>query len=560
MMNDANEQLLGYMYLGMGEFDHADLGAQGLTPLREGVGVRTPMPDYEPPDGVQLQDSFTADLDSFFSLSADLFHVRPQSPAPAPASGERMESPAKSFAGLRLVIEKHNVHKVEVPAEHHNGENREYTVSNLKTFKMEVALVNSSNELARDVHVALHASLLYENEQNVLRPNDGEPILIGETKVLIIGGRAHFRLKVGPTVLTTKHEKQRFRVSIAPNSEHLRIQFPQLTVLSEPFKSVTKLDRKPPAASSCTVARPVAAAPSAAIMGQRGPLRQPVARTAVTAVAAATRTAVATAPTAIAAIIPSPTSAESMEARLRAELTCDRLLTWTQSHRVPPRRRRSPHERTSLLRPAPHVPEAQGTERPWASRRYGACAQAKVRLRCARPARAPEPGPYGAHLCHAAQVGADRARLHECEAARAEGADRRAHGEERAHSRAAQAAQERRAPKRLLYPVGRRESPGSWGGNTLRGSGASKALHASSVPGAGSSPRTRLGEANLPPTRPSPAYLWHDILTTSQPWYIYNSGMNIVSSFSYLSAARTWRIKFSCLKYIRVYLPGWLPL
>ena len=251
MMNDANEQLLGYMYLGMGEFDHADLGAQGLTPLREGVGVRTPMPDDEPPDGVQLHDSFTADLDSFFSLSADLFHGRPQSPAPAPASGERMESPAKSFAGLRLVIEKHNVHKVEVPAEHHNGENREYTVSNLKTFKMEVALVNSSNELARDVRVALHASLLYENEQNVLRPNDGEPILIGETKVLIIGGRANFRLKVGPTVLTTKHEKQRFRVSIAPNSEHLRIQFPQLTVLSEPFKSVTKLDRKPPAASSC---------------------------------------------------------------------------------------------------------------------------------------------------------------------------------------------------------------------------------------------------------------------------------------------------------------------
>jgi hypothetical protein len=79
------------------------------------------------------------------------------------------------------------------------------------------------------------------------------------------------------------------------------------------------------------------------------------------------------------------------------------------------------------------------------------------------------------------------------------------------------------------------------------------------VPGAGSSPRTRLGEANLHPTRPSPAYLWHDILTTSQPWYIYNSGMNIVSSFSYLSAARTWRIKFSCLKYIRVHIPGWLP-
>ena len=238
MMNDANEQLLGYMYLGMGEFGHADLGAQGLTPLRETSaypeGVWTPMPDVQP-GGVQLQDSFTAHLDSFGSSAL------PPPTAVAPASCAHMDSPAKSFAGLRLVIEKHHVHKVD----HHNDENSEYTVSSLRTFNVEVALLNASNGLARDVHVGLRASLLYENGQNVLRPNDKEPVLTGETEVVIIGGRGLLKLRVGASVLTSKHDRQRFRVNISPNSEHLSAQFPQLTVRSGPFKSVTKLERKP---------------------------------------------------------------------------------------------------------------------------------------------------------------------------------------------------------------------------------------------------------------------------------------------------------------------------
>ena len=133
MMNDANEQLLGYMYLGMGEFGHADLGAQGLTPLRETSaypeGVRTPMPD-EQPDGAQLQDSFMALLDSVGSSALAL------------PTAVDMDSP---FAGMQLVIEKQNVHEVEL----HNEENRKYTVSNLQTFNVEVALINANKELTR---------------------------------------------------------------------------------------------------------------------------------------------------------------------------------------------------------------------------------------------------------------------------------------------------------------------------------------------------------------------------------------------------------------------------
>ena len=229
IMDEENEQLLDYTYLDTCEFGLADLGEQGLTPLRETSaypeGVRTPMPD-EQPDGAQLQDSFMALLDSVGSSALAL------------PTAVDMDSP---FAGMQLVIEKQNVHEVEL----HNEENRKYTVSNLQTFNVEVALINANKELARDVCVRLHASLLYENGNNV--PNDKETILTGGTEVVIIGGRGLLKLKVGASVLTSRHNRQRFRVKISPNNEHLSAQFPQLTVHSEPFKSVTKLgsNRKP---------------------------------------------------------------------------------------------------------------------------------------------------------------------------------------------------------------------------------------------------------------------------------------------------------------------------
>ena len=194
-MNDANEQqLLSYLHLNMGEFGHADHGAQGLTPLRETSafpeGAWTPWMPGEHPGGVQLQESFTAHLDSFGSTPL------PPPTAVAPASVAQMDSPAKSFAGLRVVIEKFHAHKVGHP----NEENREATVTNLRTFKVEVALLNARDELARDVHVRLHASLLYENGENValLRPNDKqETLLTGQTEVVIIGGRGVFTVAQG---------------------------------------------------------------------------------------------------------------------------------------------------------------------------------------------------------------------------------------------------------------------------------------------------------------------------------------------------------------------------
>ena len=146
-----------------------------------------------------------------------------------------MDSHVKSFDNLRLIIQSHSVHKVEKA----DTEDREYVVSNLRVFNIEVVLVDQHNELAVDVNVGLQTSLLYENGLVVMRPNETEQLLTGETEVVIIGGRGVFKLKMGPSILSSKMGKQRFRVKVEPKSERLRAEFPQLTVLTEPLKSVT---------------------------------------------------------------------------------------------------------------------------------------------------------------------------------------------------------------------------------------------------------------------------------------------------------------------------------
>ena len=121
-------------------------------------------------------------------------------------------------------------------------------MSNLSFFTVEVILVNSSKERVGGVHVGLSASLVYEDGQAVvLQPDDETEILKGRTGVVIIDGRGLFRLQMGPSVLSTQHGDQRFRVKIAPSSERLCSLFPDLTVLSQPIKSMVKPNRKPSA-------------------------------------------------------------------------------------------------------------------------------------------------------------------------------------------------------------------------------------------------------------------------------------------------------------------------
>ena len=241
----------------------ADLGL--LAPSREGSTVNPAatgqMMPYGAdsammPTGASRQASFGTQLSQFLAGQG-----LPAGQPAAAASGVPMDSQPSAFENLKLVIQSHSVHKVE----NADTEDREYVVSNLRTFNIEVVLVDESNTLATGVNVGLEVQLLYGNGLVVQKPNEQEQLLTGETEVVIIGGRGVFKLKMGPSILSSKMGKQKFRVKIEPKNERIRRDYPQLTVLTEPLKVVTKLERKPPPPRGGPAAAAAAAEPSHSI-------------------------------------------------------------------------------------------------------------------------------------------------------------------------------------------------------------------------------------------------------------------------------------------------------
>ena len=246
MISDVSTNLLGALLA----FAYADPDQlPGVAPSGEtsadtdGISVR--MPDGRP-GGLQRQGS----ADSVMALDPSLAcspSPTPTAASPARVTGDptHMDSPDRWLNGLQLgtLIEPHKIRKDP------DTEVTDYIVSNLKFFTVEVVLVNSSKELVSGVNVGLSAWLVYEDgEDVVLRPDDkNTEILTGESKtnVVIIDGRGFFKLQMGPSVLSSTHADKLFRVKIAPSSERLRNQFPLLTVLSKPIKSMVKAYRKP---------------------------------------------------------------------------------------------------------------------------------------------------------------------------------------------------------------------------------------------------------------------------------------------------------------------------
>ena len=205
-MNAADQRLLSSLDMS-GELAHAE--ALGLPHFRETSsnypeGSGALMPYAQPPGVLREDSSVTTLLNSIGQTLAPLS-------TGTPGSGAPVDSSPQCFQGLRLVIRSHSVHKVENP----ETENREYVVSNLHFFQVEVVLVNASNELAVDVNARLHASLLTENGMDLAWPNPQEEMLRGETELVLIGGRGIFKLKMGTNALTSKMGKQRFRVKAA---------------------------------------------------------------------------------------------------------------------------------------------------------------------------------------------------------------------------------------------------------------------------------------------------------------------------------------------------------
>ena len=198
------------------DFSPEELREIGLAPSREASsnypeGSGALVPHAQQPPDVQREDSVGALLASIGQTLPPLpGQTLPPLPTGTPGSGAPVDSPPECFDGLRLAIQSHSVHKVE----NADTEDREYVVSNLRVFQIEVVLVNERNELAQTTNVALHASLLTENGLDLVWPNPQEPMLTGETEAVIIGGRGLFKLKMGASVLSSKMGKQRFRVKV----------------------------------------------------------------------------------------------------------------------------------------------------------------------------------------------------------------------------------------------------------------------------------------------------------------------------------------------------------
>lgn len=171
-----------------------------------------------------------------------------QSALPHPPTPPAMvpDNAQMDWGDLQLVIAQHSVHKVEY--DETTGD-KCYIVSNLRKFKIEVALVDKHDQqqVVTTNQLQLRAVLLYENGCPVKATSEAEPLLLGETEVVVIQGCAAFRLQMGPSVLSSKLGKQSFRIRIEPMDRGLRDNYAsQLVILTEPLKSVTKLERRPP--------------------------------------------------------------------------------------------------------------------------------------------------------------------------------------------------------------------------------------------------------------------------------------------------------------------------
>uniref|UniRef100_A0A7S4B0T9 Uncharacterized protein n=1 Tax=Chrysotila carterae TaxID=13221 RepID=A0A7S4B0T9_CHRCT len=193
------------------------------------------------------------DIDFIGGLAAEGAAAAQQAAAGAPVSAltarakvaaamkAKAAAPVAATAGRRLKIAEHRVHKVEVRQKDSGEDEEELVVSNLRPFTLKVAVHDSKGSPLPDCSLPLRAALLYENGLPVKQTSSSEPLLVGETDVVALQGAATFKLRI--TSLSSHRDKQRFRIQVTPQDEEVARAEPQLTVVTNPMKSVTKLGR-----------------------------------------------------------------------------------------------------------------------------------------------------------------------------------------------------------------------------------------------------------------------------------------------------------------------------
>ena len=147
-----------------------------------------------------------------------------------------------------LRIAEHTVHRCDP-----SDGDTEYVISTLKDFLLRVELCEHGVRVETHEPMPLNLSLVYESGKDVEQIGD-VPLMTGADG-LLDQGVAAFKLKV--SALSSLRQQQRFRISIrVAGGEDMGLQ-----VLTQPFRTLTKLYRAParpsaPPASQTEPARP----------------------------------------------------------------------------------------------------------------------------------------------------------------------------------------------------------------------------------------------------------------------------------------------------------------
>ena len=143
-----------------------------------------------------------------------------------------------------LRIAEHTVHRCDP-----SDGDTEYVISTLKDFLLRVELCEHGVRVETHEPMPLNLSLVYESGKDVEQIGD-VPLMTGADG-LLDQGVAAFKLKV--SALSSLRQQQRFRISIrVAGGEDMGLQ-----VLTQPFRTLTKLYRAParPSLASLGVAR-----------------------------------------------------------------------------------------------------------------------------------------------------------------------------------------------------------------------------------------------------------------------------------------------------------------
>ena len=149
---------------------------------------------------------------------------------------------AVDLGGLRLLITKHTIHRED----HVGSANHSYVVSKEKWFWLGIQLVDGQGRMAVGNTLDLSACVVYESGVPVNSLVASEPLLLGQLEAQVIRGEAQFKLKMGSSTLSQKHNNQKFRICVHPSDPATRDTHPHLTIHSTPMVSMTKLFRKRP--------------------------------------------------------------------------------------------------------------------------------------------------------------------------------------------------------------------------------------------------------------------------------------------------------------------------